>query len=386
MTCYSRDLVHLEMEITVHESVTGLTIDQPDETIVEVETTAGFGNGSTQLTTTIAPDTATNKAVTWSSDNKNITVDANGVVSYNVMPLIRPLPASANITATSVDNPAVSDTVRVTFIKAHTHVTGVTLNQSKLALREAETAQLTANVQPGDATTKDVAWASSDPAVVTVDANGKLTAIAPGDAVITVTTVDGGFTAQCAVSVRADKTALSDLIAKVENMELSAEEEALVAEVLAAAKNVNTQELASQAEVDAAYDALYAVYVELNTSAALERVSIVPMSASDELSGEVVYHKTPWTKSWTSQTVQLGFTVNEGVEVASIKWEAANWSVDSPEAVFKGGVNGETTTVRPTFGVGPRSFWVQVTVTDIYGNSVTSDPVKVRFYNWDWQK
>lgn len=64
------------MEITVHESVTGLTIDQPDETIVEVETTAGFGNGSTQLTTTIAPDTVTNKAVTWSSDNKNITVDA----------------------------------------------------------------------------------------------------------------------------------------------------------------------------------------------------------------------------------------------------------------------------------------------------------------------
>ena len=233
---------------------------------------------------------------------------------------------------------------------------------------------------------KDVTWSSSAPEVVTVDAAGNLTAVAPGDSVITVTTADGGFIAQCTVSVRADKTALNDLIGKVEALDLTAEEEALVADALASAKNVSAQELATQAEVNAAYEALYAIYVELNKSAALESVSIVPMNGSDELSGEVIYHKTPWTKTWTSQTVELGFTVNEGVEVASVKWEAANWSVNNPEAKFEGGVDGNTTTVRPTFGVGPRSFWVQVTVTDIRGNTVTSAPVKVRFYNWDWQK
>lgn len=384
-SCYTHSIFY-EMEITVHESVADLTIDQGDEMIVEVETTAGFGTGSTQLTATLSPETAINKAVTWTSDNDKIKVDENGVVSYNVMPLIQTLPASATITATSVDNPAVSDSITVTFTKATVHVTGVTLDRASVSMAEGATDKLTANIQPGDATVKDVTWSSSAPEVVTVDAAGNLTAVAPGDSVITVTTADGGFIAQCTVSVRADKTALNDLIGKVEALDLTAEEEALFADALASAKNVSAQELATQAEVNAAYEALYAIYVELNKSAALESVSIVPMNGSDELSGEVIYHKTPWTKAWTSQTVELGFTVNEGVEVASVKWEAANWSVNDPEAKFEGGVDGNTTTVRPTFGVGPRSFWVQVTVTDIRGNTVTSAPVKVRFYNWDWQK
>lgn len=384
-SCYTHSIFY-EMEITVHESVADLTIDQGDEMIVEVETTAGFGTGSTQLTATLSPETAINKAVTWTSDNDKIKVDENGVVSYNVMPLIQTLPASATITATSVDNPAVSDSITVTFTKATVHVTGVTLDRASVSMAEGATDKLTANIQPSDATVKDVTWSSSAPEVVTVDAAGNLTAVAPGDSVITVTTADGGFIAQCTVSVRADKTALNDLIGKVEALDLTAEEEALVADALASAKNVSAQELATQAEVNAAYEALYAIYVELNKSAALESVSIVPMNGSDELSGEVIYHKTPWTKAWTSQTVELGFTVNEGVEVASVKWEAANWSVNNPEAKFEGGVDGNTTTVRPTFGVGPRSFWVQVTVTDIRGNTVTSAPVKVRFYNWDWQK
>lgn len=383
----NNDIVY-SMDITVHEAVKGLTIDQPDETIVEVETTAGFGNGSTQLTATVTPDTATNKAVTWSSDNKNITVDANGVVSYNVMPLIRPLPASANITATSVDNPAVSDTIRVTFTEAAVHVTGVALDQSDLALNEGSTSQLTANVQPGDATVKDVTWVSSDPAVATVDANGLVTGIAPGDAIITVTTKDGGFTSQCTVSVRADKSELNALIQKVEALDLTAVEEALIQEALTNAQKVSSDEFATQATVDAAYDTLYALYLEYAGVPEITSVSIIPTSSGDELSGEVIYHKTPWTKTWTSQTVELKVQINGGqdVEYKSIEWRAANWSIDEPEAKFDGATDGETAVIRPTFGVGPRSFWVQAIVYDVDNNAHASAPVKVRFYNWDWQK
>lgn len=375
--------IQYRIQVTVHESVSGLTIDQPDETIVEVDTTAGFGKGSTQLTATVTPDTATNKAVTWSSDNSDIKVDENGIVTYDVTWSNR-LPASANITAASVDNPAVSDTVRVTFIKAPTHVTGVTLGQSKLAVNEGSTAQLTADVQPGDATVKDVTWVSSDPAVATVDANGLVTGVAPGDAVITVTTVDGGFTAQCVVSVRADKAALNGLIEKVEAKaaELTADE----AEVLADAKAVSAEELATQTQVDQAYNALLEVY-ENHADTNITSVSIIPTSSEDKLSGEVIYHKTPWTKTWTSQTVELKVQINGGqdVEYKSIEWQAANWSVDDPEAKFDGATDGETVTVRPTFGIGPRSFWVQAVVYDMDGDAHVSAPVKVRFYNWDWQ-
>ena len=80
-------------------------------------------------------------------------------------------------------------------------VTGVTLDKNTLALFTGDSATLVANVQPADATNKTVNWVSSNPAIVTVDANGKVTAVAAGTANITATTVDGNKTAVCAVTV-----------------------------------------------------------------------------------------------------------------------------------------------------------------------------------------
>ena len=83
-------------------------------------------------------------------------------------------------------------------------VTGVTLNTETLELFTGGSATLTATVEPSDAANQNVTWASSDPSVATVDAAGKVTAVAPGTATITVTTADGGFTATCTVTVRPD--------------------------------------------------------------------------------------------------------------------------------------------------------------------------------------
>ena len=83
-------------------------------------------------------------------------------------------------------------------------VTGVTLNTETLELFTGGSATLTATVEPSDAANQNVTWASSDPSVATVDAAGKVTAVAPGTATITATTVDGGFTAICTVTVRPD--------------------------------------------------------------------------------------------------------------------------------------------------------------------------------------
>ena len=57
---------------------------------------------------------------------------------------------------------------------------------------------LTATLKEG--VTGNVTWATGDPAVVTVDADGTLTPVAPGHAVITATV--GGYTAECEVTVR----------------------------------------------------------------------------------------------------------------------------------------------------------------------------------------
>lgn len=81
-------------------------------------------------------------------------------------------------------------------------VTGVTLDKVELSLTAGDSATLIATVEPADADDSSVVWKSSDETVVTV-ADGKVTAVAPGAATITVTTTDGGYTASCTVTVAA---------------------------------------------------------------------------------------------------------------------------------------------------------------------------------------
>ncbi|GHV35867.1 hypothetical protein FACS1894178_6340 [Bacteroidia bacterium] len=79
-------------------------------------------------------------------------------------------------------------------------VTGVSLNTPTLSLGVGTSGQLTATVAPSDAADKSVTWASSNTAVATV-ADGNVTAVAIGEATITVTTADGGKTATCEITV-----------------------------------------------------------------------------------------------------------------------------------------------------------------------------------------
>ena len=79
-------------------------------------------------------------------------------------------------------------------------VTGVSLNTSKLTLTEGDSETLTATVAPANATDKTVTWTTNNSSVATVS-NGKVTAVAEGSAIITVTTNDGKKTATCNVTV-----------------------------------------------------------------------------------------------------------------------------------------------------------------------------------------
>lgn len=92
-------------------------------------------------------------------------------------------------------------------------VTGVKLNQMTLALDAGDSAQLTATVLPGDATNKNVTWSANNSNVSV--SGGKVTAKTAGSAIVTVTTADGGYTAQCNVTVNAstevDHTELASL-------------------------------------------------------------------------------------------------------------------------------------------------------------------------------
>lgn len=84
-------------------------------------------------------------------------------------------------------------------------VTGVVLDPATLTLytnRAPDHALLAAEIQPGNATNQAVVWNSSAPDIAAVDSSGRVKAVSPGSTVITVTTVDGGRKASCAVTVK----------------------------------------------------------------------------------------------------------------------------------------------------------------------------------------
>ena len=87
------------------------------------------------------------------------------------------------------------------------HVTGITVYPTTGTLYVGGTTTITPVIEPALATDKTVTWTSSNESVATVD-NGVVTAIGIGNATITATTNDGGFTATAAITVQA-KTAVT---------------------------------------------------------------------------------------------------------------------------------------------------------------------------------
>ncbi|MBR0033813.1 MAG: endonuclease [Bacilli bacterium] len=82
-------------------------------------------------------------------------------------------------------------------------VTGVSLNKNTGTIEVGDSEVLTATISPWNATNRNVTWSSSNTSVATVNSSGRVEAVAEGNATITVTTSDGGFTATCAITVTA---------------------------------------------------------------------------------------------------------------------------------------------------------------------------------------
>jgi uncharacterized protein YjdB len=150
------------------------------------------------LTAIIAPSNATDQRISWSTTNPSVaTVSANGVVRGIS-------PGRVTITATSVDG-NFRATVDATITDFPIPVTGITLSDAAVSIRRQDNRTITATVLSANssnppATNQNVTWSSSNPSVATV-VGGRINALALGTTIITATTVDGGFTATCTVTV-----------------------------------------------------------------------------------------------------------------------------------------------------------------------------------------
>lgn len=152
----------------------------------------------TQLSAIVEPENSTDIVVWSSSDEAVLTVDQSGLVT-----------AVGNGSATiSAEAGEVSDTTAA--IEVTTPVTAVSLDATALELYVgADPSRLTATVEPATASNLNVTWASSDNDVATVDGEGTVVPVGPGSAIITATTVDGGFTASCAITVKLRVTGIA---------------------------------------------------------------------------------------------------------------------------------------------------------------------------------
>ncbi|MCL2195341.1 MAG: Ig-like domain-containing protein, partial [Oscillospiraceae bacterium] len=161
-------------------------------TIAGAATRALNVNQTLQLTATVTPANAANRNVQWQSTNPSVaTVNGIGGVTARA-------PGTATIIATDAQTGDFSAQVIITVSRP---VTGVSVSGAPAQLTRGQTAQLTANVTPVNATNRNVTWRSSDTSVATVSASGVVTAAGRGAATITATTVDGNRTAQTTIRV-----------------------------------------------------------------------------------------------------------------------------------------------------------------------------------------
>ena len=172
-------------------AVTGVTV-APAALTLEVGQTGA-------LTATVAPATATNKAVTWTSSAPAIaTVDASGTVKGIA-------PGTATITVKTADGGKTATcavTVKAAAAPA-VKVMGITLNYSSITVNgDLERVQLIATVAPATATDQSLTWTSSDASVASVDGAGLVTIRKKGKATVTAKANDGsGVSASCLFDV-----------------------------------------------------------------------------------------------------------------------------------------------------------------------------------------
>ncbi|MBQ2879767.1 MAG: cell wall-binding repeat-containing protein, partial [Anaerotignum sp.] len=168
-----------------------LTIEKRPVTITAESISVVVGDTQPQYTYKVTPEDGI-----LASDDLNVTVTCPDYQNAaGVYEIVVNFVENANYEVTTVDG-------KLTVTERNVSVTGVELNKGTVTLVVSDTTTLTAVVSPSDATNQAVTWTSDNEAVAAV-ADGVVTAVGEGKAVITVRTADGGYTASCEVTVNA---------------------------------------------------------------------------------------------------------------------------------------------------------------------------------------
>lgn len=130
--------------------------------------------------------------LTWQSSNPSVaTVDANGTLSAIGI-------GTTTISCTAQNGVTASCELTVNPVE----VSSLIIDKPSAELTTGEQLQLTANIQPSNASNKSLTWSSSNETVAVVNESGLVTAVGSGMCNITAATKDGSeLTASCLVTV-----------------------------------------------------------------------------------------------------------------------------------------------------------------------------------------
>lgn len=284
---YARELLYAFYKLGGYIGLTGVTLVNKDGSdagafrSVKVSTSKRYDSYSVDLDAQVAPKTAMYRTIKWSSDNDSVKVDANGIVKPAGNKACQ---AKITVTATDYMDNVYTDSMYVAF--ANDPVTGIKLDTTEIVGgKVGESQTLKATVEPtgfgivGKASVADVIWSTSDPEIATVDQSGVVSFKSGGDCVVTVTTCDGGYTAQCKVHVVTNYDALQAQIDTYKSLELTetnyypATWQAFQ-DAIAESQALIDANASSQKEVDAQLEKLIAAYKGLEKYTHINNVEI----------------------------------------------------------------------------------------------------------------
>ncbi len=182
------DGLSVKSKVTVKNTTKSVAVDMLSLDITSV--TLNKGN-LYKMKVTVFPTNATNKTITYTTSNKSVVTVSNGTVKAVGV-------GTATVTAKSSNGKTVS--CKFTVKTAKVEVSSVTLNKSTLSLNVGDTQQLTATINPSNATNKSVEWQSNNTSVATVSSTGKVTARSVGTAYI-YAIASNGMSKSCKVIV-----------------------------------------------------------------------------------------------------------------------------------------------------------------------------------------
>jgi len=173
--------------VTVVRRVTGITHDAP--------LTMMAGERAV-LTATIEPVDATNRNLTWTSNNTAIATVVP--IDTNTATLITHNSGSVIITARASEG---SFTFSRTITIEPVPVTGIAMDFAEANVGLSSTLKLNATISPDNATNRGITWTSSHPSVATVDNTGLVRGVSAGETTITARTHDGNHRSTSLITV-----------------------------------------------------------------------------------------------------------------------------------------------------------------------------------------